>query len=350
MKLLQDLMQLHEAASFKEDPIPSYAVCYSRDGVVFKDDVFTGTREQCISYMEKHKAPKGSMFDLMDIESGKLVSFKRRVSSRCESIAEAGRTFTLHNPNIKPRGAPEEKARAFDKVHPRTGARPDRSYLKGYHGGAAEGKGKYVALEYADEGDFISVIVVRDDIEMTYHQPKKDPNDEYNGINVLFFPDGKIDGDTYDVQSKRQWLKDKEKIVAVAKAALKDEDLPGQYDGLMGREVKRGKGKLSFDTDNHVIRKKPLDRHRSDEGLEEAKKQTPFGVKLGGISSEKPSFGFADRLNAQKVESELKDADIKYTRRSNFGVFYFDFSDEATMKKAARLAKKVIDKSVESEW
>ncbi len=81
----------------------------------------------------------------------------------------------------------------------------------------------------------------------------KDPNDNYEGIHVIFTPDGMISGDTYDVTSKRQWLKDKDKIVAVAKAALKDEHLSGQYDGMMGREVKRGKHKLSFDTDNHTI-------------------------------------------------------------------------------------------------
>lgn len=270
------------------------------------------------------------------------------------------KVHTIKNPDIKPRGAPEVKARAFDKVHPRTGARPDRSYLKGYHGGAAEGKGKYVALEYADEGDFISVIVVRDDVEMTYHQPKKDPNDEYNGINVLFFPDGKIDADTYDVQSKRQWLKDKDKIVAAAKAALKDKDLSGQYDGLMGREVKRGSGKLSFDTDNHVLRNdKKMSRHRSDEEmaemrarrLEEAKKRSgPFGVKLGGVSVERPEFGFEDRLNAEKAASALKDAGIEFNRHSNFGIYYFDFADEATLKKAVKVAKKVIDASEESEW
>lgn len=259
------------------------------------------------------------------------------------------KVHTIRNPDIKPRGAPEDKARAFDKVHPRTGARPDRSYLKGYHGGAAEGKGKYVALEYADEGDFISVIVVRDDVPQTYHQPKKDPNDEYNGINVLFFPDGKIDGDTYDVQSKRQWLKDKEKIVAVAKAALKDENLSGQYDGLGGVSVKRGKGELSFNTDNHVIRKKPLDRHHSDESLDEGKGGA-FGVKLGGISSEKNHFGFEDRLNAQKTASALTDAGIKFKRTSAGGIFYFDFDSAAEFKKAAKIAKSVIDKSVESEW
>ena len=271
------------------------------------------------------------------------------------------KVHTIKNDAIKPRGAPEDKARAFDKVHPKTGARPDRSYLRGYHGGGAPGKtGKYFGLEYADEGDFISVIVMRDDIEPTYHSKKKDPNDEYNGVNVLFFPDGKIDADTYDVQSKRQWLKDKDKIIAAAKAALKDKDLSGQYDGLMGREVKRGSGKLSFDTDNHVLRNdKKMNRHRSDEEiaemrahrLAEAKKRSgPFGVKLGGVSSEKPSFGFQDRLNAEKVATSLKDAEIAFKRTSPFGLFHFDFADEATLKKAVKIAKGVIDKSEESEW
>lgn len=167
------------------------------------------------------------------------------------------KVHTLPNHGIPKRGAPEpwERARAFDK--PGT----DRSVLRN-----SKGKGKYFALEYADEGEFISVIVVRDDIEMTYHTPKKDPNDEYNGINVLFFPDGKVSFDTYDVQSKRQVMKDKDAILKAAKEGLKDADLPGQYDGLGGKSVKRGTGKLSFDVENHVPNdEKKMHRHHTDE-------------------------------------------------------------------------------------
>lgn len=270
------------------------------------------------------------------------------------NLVEAGRTFTIKNPSIKPRGAPEEKARAFDKVNPKTGARPNRAVLGST--GKVKGAGKYHAVEFADEGDFISVLVMRDDIE--YRDRAKDPNDVYQGIYVVFTPNGKISGDTMDVTSKRQWIADKDKIVAAAKAGLKDEGLSHYYDGLGGKEAKRGKGKLSFDVDKHEVdNNKKMSRHRSDEGmsdakrLEEAKKRSaPFGVKLGGISSENNHFGFEDRLNAQKTESALKDAGIAFKRHSNFGIFYFDFESAADLKKAAKIAKSVIDKSVESEW
>lgn len=278
---MQFLKTILEAASFKEQPIPPYAVCYSRDGVVFKDDVFLGSREDCIEYMSTHKPPKGSNFDLMDVDSGMLVSFKYK------KIKES-KTFTLKNPGFKPRGAPEERARAFDPVNPKTGARPDRSVLKTADSNRKKG---YTAHEFADEGDFISVIVGSNNREFTYGH-KSDPNDEYHGINVIFFPDGKIDGDTYDVTSKRQWMKDKHQIVAVAKAALKDKNLSGQYDGLMGREVKRGTGKLSFDVDNHQIRNDAkLSKHHSDyhgyddkktnEGLDES-----LLIEATGIANE----------------------------------------------------------------
>lgn len=231
-----------------------------KDVIAFNVDWARAQSGPCVSLMRKILKARKLPFTVKAGPKGLVFT-----SIVDEALDEA--VYTIRDPNIKPRGAPRDKARAFDKVNPRTGERPDRSYLKGYHGGEATGKGKYIALEFADEGEFISVIVIRDDVPLTYHQPKRDPNDEYNGINVLFFPDGKIDGDTYDLQSKRQWLKDKEKIVAVAKKALKDQDLPGQYDGLQGMSVKRGTGKLSFDTDNHEIRKRSLDSHRSDKSV-----------------------------------------------------------------------------------
>jgi len=224
-----------------------------------------------------------------------------------KAVYEAGRTFTIKNDNIKPRGAPEDKARAFDKVNPKTGARPDRSVL----GPSATGNGKYVALEFADEVDFITVHVVRDDVEL--RDRAKDPNDNYEGIHVIFTPDGMISVDTYDVTSKRQWLKDKDKIVAVAKAALKDEHLSGQYDGMMGREVKRGKHKLSFDTDNHTIdTNKKMYRHRSDESQSSFLKKKPkqidykqahkFAAEVGKLVKSKYRLDDGDDLCFNLVE------------------------------------------------
>lgn len=71
-------VSLKEGRSFQEAPIPPYAVCLSHDGVVYKDDVYAGSKEDCIDYIRKHKAPKGSNFDIMDVDSGMLISYSLR--------------------------------------------------------------------------------------------------------------------------------------------------------------------------------------------------------------------------------------------------------------------------------
>ena len=259
MKLLQELLGLNEqkfdvyvphsyGSGFMDEPLEG--------GEYLTDEA--GNEWEFISVTKDGKkltiARNGKKQDVSPSKFGADIRPKGGAT-----VNEAGRTFTIKNDTIKPRGAPEVKARAFDKVNPKTGARPDRSVL----GTTGKGLGKYFALEFADEVDFITVHVVRDDVEL--RDRAKDPNDNYEGIHVIFTPDGKISGDTYDVTSKRQWVADKDKIVAVAKAALKDEHLSGQYAGLMGREVKRGKHKLSFDTDNHTIDPdKKMHRHHSD--------------------------------------------------------------------------------------
>jgi len=68
-------MKVFEILSYKEEPIPPYAVCLSHDGVVYKDDVYTGTKEDCIEFIRTHKPPKGSVYDLLDVDSGHLVSY-----------------------------------------------------------------------------------------------------------------------------------------------------------------------------------------------------------------------------------------------------------------------------------
>ena len=79
-----------------------------------------------------------------------------------------------------------------------------------------------------------------------------------------------------------------------------------------------------------------------------------------------PHFGFESRKNAAKVaaalikigspfvdtEAELKAAkDTNAFRRgSNFGINYFYFKTKAAEKRAAKVAKEIIDKTEESEW
>ena len=82
-----------ESRSFREEPIPPFAVCYTYDGVVHKDDVYMGSRAECLEYMRTHKAKKPFTFDLMDTDSGRLVSY---------SLKEAGRTFTIKKPGATP--------------------------------------------------------------------------------------------------------------------------------------------------------------------------------------------------------------------------------------------------------
>ena len=124
-----------------------------------------------------------------------------------------------------PRGAPENKARAFDTAKER-----DRSVLK-------KGTGKYYAADFMDEGDFITVGIYRDDIES--------PN--YYGVSVVFTPDGKVELQGTDAISRKQAVQDKDKIIALARKAVNDPNTPTNYDGMHGRESLRGKGKMSFD-------------------------------------------------------------------------------------------------------
>lgn len=79
-------------------------------------------------------------------------------------------------------------------------------------------------------------------------------------------------------------------------------------------------------------------------------KKAPFGVKLGGVYDEKPEVGFEDRKNWIMAKDACKEAGISFKPHSNFGIFYMTFDSEADQKKAVRVIKKVIDKSVESEW
>lgn len=60
---------------YKEAEIPPYAVCYSFDGVVHRNDVYMGSREDCLEYMRTHRPEKPFEFDLMYIDTGRLVSF-----------------------------------------------------------------------------------------------------------------------------------------------------------------------------------------------------------------------------------------------------------------------------------
>lgn len=169
--------------------------------------------------------------------SGKLTglgvdNFKR--------VDEAGRVFQVGK-CLPPRGAPESPARAFDK--PGT----NRSVLR------QMGKGKWIGIEFdvhADDGiETIIVHMMRDDIE-----PYVGPH-PYYGISVVF----KENGESYmlaasgDQVAERQIRRQKNEIFAAAKAALDDPTLPGVYDGLGGKDVKRGKGKLPFDVKDHKL-------------------------------------------------------------------------------------------------
>lgn len=136
------------------------------------------------------------------------------------------KVHTIRNPAIKPRGAPADKARVFDKQPNQRSAIAKLNHLSAEH--------KYFGVEFSDEGEYVQVLVAKQ-------------RSKSHGINVLFYPDGKVEGQGADAEADRDWEKDKKNVIKAAKAALMDKDLPGIYDGLGGKSVKRGAGKLSVD-------------------------------------------------------------------------------------------------------
>ena len=375
-------------------------------------------------------------FRVVKFKNGKVID---------ESLNE--KVYTFSDPSIQKRGAPtgQDRARAFDRVNPKTGARPDRSFFRAEKKAASQDQ-SYGVSDISEDPDYTMVLVLGGNTE-----PYTAKGEEYHGVNVLFYPSGKISASTADSAADWQWKHHKEQIIAAAKKALKKhkiDPLRGgkperQYSDYHGyNDPKTNEGKLTFkqfllaeavadrgwfndkkqwkaaaskldvdddgddwakcdgklvakwyddrnegwvddshmkpvkeatkfkkyenadgtwyveDLDEKVVLRnatKAEAEHAVAAGNEKAKavteaKKGPFGIKLGGVSDEDNSFGFEDRLNAQKTDSELKSASIKFTRTQAGGIFYFHFDSAADMKKAVRLAKKVIDKSEESEW
>jgi hypothetical protein len=133
-------------------------------------------------------------------------------------ISEAVRT--IKNDAIKGRGAPEEKARAFDKVNKKTGHRPSRSVLKKMAASGAQ----FYALEKSHEKDYYAVHVMR--------IADAETDQDYYGVNVLFMNDGSVDYAVGDDKSEKQWKNHKAEIIKIAKAGMKDPSVPDAYDGL----------------------------------------------------------------------------------------------------------------------
>jgi hypothetical protein len=214
------------------------------------------------------------------------------------------KVYTLKNPNIKPKGAPEVKARAFDR-------KPmNRSALKALEKAKKEKEERYIALDVSEDPEYTMVLV---------HKLGTDTERagaDYYGVNVLFYHDGRIDAATADSLADKQWAKDKQMIISVAKKQLKLTENKISFKQFL--TLTEGKGK--------------------------------FGVKLGGVSTERPEVGFEDRLNFELAKDACKDAGIEFETTSKFGIKYMIFKNEADQKKAVRLIKKVIDKSAESEW
>lgn len=157
-------------------------------------------------------------------------------------------------------------------------------------------------------------------------------------------PNGEVEASTADPIADQQWEEDRKKIIEVARK-------------FVGADTIKAFVESGGDADNHGDHKFEKHRARKYEAKLSFKnfllsegKSGPFGVKIGGISTEKPEVGFEDRLNYEKAKSECKDAGIPFKSTSKFGVHYITFNNEADQKKAVKLIKKVIDKSVESEW
>jgi hypothetical protein len=145
------------------------------------------------------------------VPSGTMTGYVRPEHSDKNRLASRHRSFSSDNTptgdGTFKRGAPRDRARAFDKVNPRTGARPDRSVLK------TIGK-SYSVSDSSNEGDYIQVLVLGGDV------PEIDVGSKYHGVNVLFMADGSIDAVTADNTAYGQWKEDKEKIIAAARKAV----------------------------------------------------------------------------------------------------------------------------------
>lgn len=157
------------------------------------------------------------------------------------------KVHTLRNPDIKPMGAPADKARAFDKVNARTGARKNRSVLKAME--KAKPDQEYFALDVSEDPDYTMVLVMKAGLY----------DHDYYGVNVLFYPDGRIEASTGDSLADKQWEKNKREIIKVAKKQLKtgapmgdtDADVrayhgagDGDYSGY--KDKKMNESKLTF--------------------------------------------------------------------------------------------------------
>lgn len=155
-----------------------------------------------------------------------------------------GRVHTLRNPNIKPRGAPENPARAFDQ------GKVNRSVLKK----TTEFYTIQGETNFIDWSDPESDELMHFDNNVMVHVMggfDGELPEGYYGINVVFtLLDNKFELDHEqepycvggDPVAKRQIEKHEKRIIQAAIDGLKKGDIPGIYDGLGG--VKHTLGKV----------------------------------------------------------------------------------------------------------
>lgn len=127
-----------------------------------------------------------------------------KIQELFEAVHRVGSTFSKM-------GSLLNKARAFDKVNPKTGDRPDRSTLSAIKRSHSQDQ-KYTATDISEDPDYTMVLVVGEKTE-----PYGFDGEEYFGVNVLFYPSGAIKATTTDKASAWQWKNHKEKIIAAAK-------------------------------------------------------------------------------------------------------------------------------------
>ena len=156
-----------------------------------------------------------------------------------------GRVHTIKNPNVKPRGAPEEPARAFDK--PGT----DRSVLAKLENKNGEFhviEGELEWLDFSDDAndELINPGTVNQ-IQIHVVSANSDKIKDYRGINVILQlkktkleldPDYQADLIGFDSVSKVQIKKWEHNIVKACLDAIKNDDIPGIYDGMGGKSHK----------------------------------------------------------------------------------------------------------------
>lgn len=227
MKLLQEMLHLLEGKKIADDHY--HVTDISDDGdyvmaLVMKPGSSDGSEEYYgvnVLFYRNGKIDAACADDLSEkqwkVDRAKIITVAKKALKDADiSIKESvvtEKVHTIHHQSIKPRGAPEDKARAFDKVNPKTGARPNRSVIKQMEKKARDNE--FFGIDAEEQDDYTMCLVMS--------QTNSDDRNYY-GVNVLFYKGGKIDAAIADAKSEKEWKSNRGLIIKAARAFLKKEN------------------------------------------------------------------------------------------------------------------------------